>query len=383
MRAKGDLKGAPVDVELIGVTKRFGSVVAIDDVSMRIAAGTYCCLVGPSGCGKTTTLRLLAGHEMIDEGKLVIGRRVANDLPPAQRGTAMMFQSYALFPHLTAIDNVAFPLKARGVGRLERHRRAGDLLALVGLDGYEARHPGALSGGQQQRVALARALVTGPSVLLLDEPLSALDPFLRIRVRRELKRLQRELGISFVHVTHAQDESMALSDLVVVMNEGKIAQSGPPNEVYDRPRTAFVAQFLGGHSVVPAMVLERIGAGAAVSVAGQRVFVAEIDAQPGAGVTLALHNDQFQIAATAEASGRMSVGRLGVVVQGPTDVENVLKGRLTAVEYHGGVYSLVMVLEDGNELQAEIPEADIRQTCPKTGDVAAFRWPASAVKVVE
>ncbi|MBN8897618.1 MAG: ABC transporter ATP-binding protein, partial [Rhodospirillales bacterium] len=208
------------DVELVKVTKRYGTTVAVDAVSLRIPPATYCCLLGPSGCGKTSTLRMIAGHETVTEGDVLIRDANVTDLPPAKRGTAMMFQSYALFPHLTCLDNVAFSLKMRGVGKAERHAKAREYLALVHMADFAARLPAQLSGGQQQRVALARALITRPRVLLLDEPLSALDPFLRVKMREELKRLQRELGISFIHVTHGQEEAMALADLMVVMEAG-------------------------------------------------------------------------------------------------------------------------------------------------------------------
>jgi putative spermidine/putrescine transport system ATP-binding protein len=237
-------------LELIRVTKRYGSTVAVDAIDLKIPAGTYCCLLGPSGCGKTSTLRMIAGHEEVSEGDIVLGDHNVTDLPPARRGTAMMFQSYALFPHLSVLDNVAFALKMRGVPRAERHDRARGLLTLVAMDAYAERRPSQLSGGQQQRVALARALMTEPQILLLDEPLSALDPFLRVKMRAELKRLQRELGMTFMHVTHAQEEAMALADLVVLMNEGRIEQQGSPREVFHRPRTEFVAGFIGGHNVI-------------------------------------------------------------------------------------------------------------------------------------
>jgi putative spermidine/putrescine transport system ATP-binding protein len=236
-------------IEFIGASKRFGTAVALDALDLRIAAGTYCCLLGPSGCGKTTTLRLLAGHETPTTGEILLDNSDITGLPPARRGTAMMFQSYALFPHLDCLDNVAFSLRMKGVAKAERHAKAREMLRLVEMEGYAQRLPAQLSGGQQQRVALARALVTNPATLLLDEPLSALDPFLRGRVRAELKRFQRELGISFVHVTHSQDEAMALADLVVLMRAGRIEQMGTPIEVFDRPRTAFVARFIGGHNV--------------------------------------------------------------------------------------------------------------------------------------
>ncbi|MER0237399.1 ABC transporter ATP-binding protein [Fulvimarina sp. MAC8] len=238
------------DLELAAVTKAYGDTLAVDHVSLKIPAGTYCCLLGPSGCGKSSTLRMIAGHEFISDGDVMIGNNIVNDLPPAKRGTAMMFQSYALFPHLSVRENVAFSMKMAGVDKAERLKRADDMLSMVDMGRYADRLPAQLSGGQQQRVALARALVTNPTVLLLDEPLSALDPFLRIRMRAELKRYQREFGISFVHVTHSQEEAMALADMVVVMNDGRIEQVGSPREVFNRPRTKFVARFMGGHNVV-------------------------------------------------------------------------------------------------------------------------------------
>ena len=238
-------------VELVGVTKRYGEVVAVDGIHLRVPAGAYCCLLGPSGCGKTTTLRMIAGHERISAGDLMIGDKVVNDLPPAARGTAMMFQSYALFPHLSVVDNVAFSLHMKGVDKATRRQKAMAVLERVHMERFAERVPAQLSGGQQQRVALARALITNPEVLLLDEPLSALDPFLRVRMREELKRLQTELGLTFVHVTHGQDEAMALADLVVVMNNGKIAQAGDARTVFNRPADAFVASFIGGHNVLP------------------------------------------------------------------------------------------------------------------------------------
>jgi putative spermidine/putrescine transport system ATP-binding protein len=236
------------DVELVSLTKRYEQTLAVDAISLRIPPASYCCLLGPSGCGKTSTLRMIAGHEHISDGDILLRDRNITDLPPARRGTAMMFQSYALFPHLNCLDNVAFSLKMRGIGKAERHTRARDFLELVEM---KSRLPAQLSGGQQQRVALARSLITQPQVLLLDDPLSALDPFLRVRMREELKRLQRELGITFIHVTHSQDEAMALADMMVVMDNGHIRQAGTPREIFEKPASAFIARFIGGHNVVP------------------------------------------------------------------------------------------------------------------------------------
>lgn len=236
-------------VELVSLCKQFSSTVAVDNISIKIPAGSYCCLLGPSGCGKSTTLRLIAGHEKTTSGAIIIDNKSVETKAPAQRGTAMMFQDYALFPHLNCLDNVAFALTLSGVSKVERHKRALELLDLVQMAAYAERMPEQLSGGQQQRVALARALQNEPSVLLLDEPLSALDPFLRVRMRTELKRLQQELGITFIHVTHSQEEALALADQVVVMHDGVISQQGSARELYQKPSSAFVARFIGGHNV--------------------------------------------------------------------------------------------------------------------------------------
>jgi putative spermidine/putrescine transport system ATP-binding protein len=238
------------DLELAKITKQYGNVVAVNAISHRFKSSSYTCLLGPSGCGKSSTLRMIAGHESVSEGSILLAGRDISDLPPAKRGTAMMFQNYALFPHLSVIDNVAFSLKMSGVAKAERHRKAGEMLELVDLTVLSDRLPAQLSGGQQQRVALARALITRPQVLLLDEPLSALDPFLRIRMRSELRKLQKELNISFLHVTHGQDEALALADEIVVMNNAVIEQAGPARTVFNSPKTKFVAQFMGGHNVI-------------------------------------------------------------------------------------------------------------------------------------
>jgi putative spermidine/putrescine transport system ATP-binding protein len=235
---------------LTALVKRYGETRAVDGIDLTIPSGSYCCLLGPSGCGKTSTLRMIAGHELASEGQILLGGKYITHSAAADRGTAMMFQSYALFPHLSVLDNVAFSWKMRGKSVAERHARAKELLKLVAMTPYLNRLPSELSGGQQQRVALARALMTEPRVLLLDEPLSALDPFLRVQMRAELKRWQQELGFTFVHVTHSQEEAMALADQVVVMNGGKIEQTGSPREVFNAPRSEFVARFMGAHNVI-------------------------------------------------------------------------------------------------------------------------------------
>src|SRR5260370_945966 len=238
------------EIELAAVTKRFGDTVAVDGVSLRIEDGTYCCLLGPSGCGKTTILRMIAGHEAPTDGEIVIGGDNVAGQSPSQRGTAMMFQSYALFPHLTVRDNIAFALRARGVAKMERYRDADRVIEQVQLSSLANRLPAQLSGGQQQRVALARAIVTKPRVLLLDEPLSALDEFLRLQMRSELRQMQMQLGITFIHVTHTQLEAVAVADQVVVMEKGRIEQTSSARGIYAEPRSAYVARFMGGQNVL-------------------------------------------------------------------------------------------------------------------------------------
>ena len=241
---------AAEDLEFAVLTKRYDETLAVNNISLKIPAGTYCCLLGPSGCGKTSTLRMIAGHEEISEGDILLGNNIINELSPAKRGTAMMFQNYALFPHLSCLENVGFALKMRGLQKDLRNIEAEKMLQLVQMSEYSDRLPAQLSGGQQQRVALARALITNPSILLLDEPLSALDPFLRIKMRSELKVLQKKLGITFIHVTHSQDEAMALADMIVVMNNGIIEQVGSPYEIFNNPKNKFIASFVGGHNVI-------------------------------------------------------------------------------------------------------------------------------------
>ncbi len=245
------LQAPSSSLELVQLTKRYSAdAVAVDAIDLKIAAGSYCCLLGPSGCGKSSTLRMIAGHESVSEGDVLLGQRNITRLAAAERGTAMMFQSYALFPHLSALDNVAFSLKMQGVAKAERLAQAQALLERVSMGSLAKRKPAELSGGQQQRVALARALIMQPQVLLLDEPLSALDPFLRGQMRAELRRWQQSLGLTFVHVTHSQEEAMALADLMVVMNQGRIEQSGSPREIFNHPATEFVARFMGGHNIL-------------------------------------------------------------------------------------------------------------------------------------
>jgi spermidine/putrescine transport system ATP-binding protein len=242
------------DVHLVEVTKRFDDVVAVERLTLEIERGSFFALLGPSGCGKTTTLRMIGGFEQPTEGQIYLGDREVSDLPAYKRDVNTVFQSYALFPHLSVLENVAFGLRRRGVKGNEVRTRVGEMLRVVGLEGTERRKPRQLSGGQQQRVALARALVNSPRVLLLDEPLGALDLKLRKQMQLELKGIQHEVGITFVHVTHDQEEAMTMADRIAVMNGGRIEQLGTPSELYETPRTAFVAGFLGASNLIAGTV---------------------------------------------------------------------------------------------------------------------------------
>jgi iron(III) transport system ATP-binding protein len=245
-------------VSLQNVSKHFGSVVAVRDISLDIAAGTLVTLLGPSGCGKTTTLRMIAGLELPTSGRIAIGGRDVTLLPPNERDVSMVFQSYALFPHMTVIENVAYGLAKSGLPARAQLDKANEGLRLVGLVGFEDRLPSELSGGQQQRVAVARALVLEPQVLLFDEPLSNLDAKLRRRMREEIRELQQKLGLTSVYVTHDQEEALAVSDRIVVMKGGRIAQHGTPLELYQQPTDDFVADFIGGANLLPCRLLQQV-----------------------------------------------------------------------------------------------------------------------------
>jgi spermidine/putrescine transport system ATP-binding protein len=248
------LSDAAPDVELLQVTKRFGEVVAVDAMSLAIPSGSFTSLLGPSGCGKTTTLRMIAGFEQPTEGEILLAGRPIAGVPPYRRSVNTVFQHYALFPHMDVAQNVGYGLRQKKVGKEEERRRASQALELVRLSGYERRRTWELSGGQQQRVALARALVNRPTVLLLDEPLGALDLKLRKQMQLELKALQQEVGITFVYVTHDQEEALTMSDVIVVMHNGRIQQLGGPEELYERPVNRFVADFIGVSNPIPGRV---------------------------------------------------------------------------------------------------------------------------------
>jgi ABC-type Fe3+/spermidine/putrescine transport system ATPase subunit len=248
-----------VKIAVRGVSKRFGGVVAVERVALEIADGELFTLLGPSGCGKTTLLRLLAGFARPDEGTVLFGERVVNDLPPHARNIGMVFQNYALWPHMTVFQNVAYGLRLRRLTGAVLQAAVREGLRKVNLAELEGRYPGQLSGGQQQRVALARALVLNPDLLLLDEPLSNLDAQIRAQVRGEIRTLQRQLGITAIYVTHDQEEALSLSDRVAVMREGRVEQVGPPRALYEQPRTRFVADFVGTNNLVPGTVVRRAG----------------------------------------------------------------------------------------------------------------------------
>ncbi|WP_034622495.1 ABC transporter ATP-binding protein [Cellulomonas sp. URHE0023] len=318
----GDQADSGADLELTDVTKSFGDFVAVDNLSLTVPSGSFFALLGPSGCGKTTTLRMVAGLEQPTSGTIAIGGSDVTGTRAHQRPVNTVFQSYALFPHLSVGDNVAFGL--RRSGKSEIARRVADGLDLVELGHLADRKPGQLSGGQQQRVALARALVNRPSVLLLDEPLGALDLKLRRQMQLELKRIQTEVGLTFIHVTHDQEEAMTMADTVAVMNRGRIEQMGTPAELYELPRTAFVANFLGQSNLVPGTVVDRVTKSGllAVDVSGTRILVPEVrSVRSSGGVLVGVRPEKL----------RILVGD-----QEPTPAENVLgPGTVTDVSFMG------------------------------------------------
>ena len=320
----------PATLKLEQVTKRYGrNTLAVDGFSQDFDPGSYICLLGPSGCGKTTTLRMIAGHESVTSGEILLDGANVNKIPPARRGTAMMFQSYALFPHLSVQENVAFSLKMKKVDKQTRLREAAELLEMVDMGNYKQRLPDQLSGGQQQRVALARALITKPAILLLDEPLSALDPFLRVRMRSELSTLQRSLNITFIHVTHSQDEAMSLADRIVLMNDAVIEQSGTPDEIFNQPATEFVAQFMGGHNVVSVQ-----------------------------GVIGAVRTDKIKLINSSDSTDKR------------------LTGKLTYVEFLGQTVNLNLETDSANNITASITDNAYTQLNLRVGDSVGVDWEA-------
>ncbi len=290
-------------VELCGITKRFpgptpgSEVLAVDDVTLQIRDGEFFSLLGPSGCGKTTTLRMIAGFEHPSDGEVYIHGRQMGLTPPYQRNTNMVFQNYALFPHMTVARNVAFGLEMKKVPKPEIEQRVRESLEMVRLPGFASRRPNQLSGGQQQRIALARALVNRPEVLLLDEPLGALDLKLRKEMQIELKNLQREVGITFVYVTHDQEEALTMSDRIAVMHQGKVLQVGSPTQIYERPSCRFVADFIGDTNFLDGVVREQSGDLATIFVDGSLAVVAQSEQGliPGSEVTVAVRPEKIRL----------------------------------------------------------------------------------------
>jgi spermidine/putrescine transport system ATP-binding protein len=337
------------DIRLERVTKQFADVVAVDDLSLEIERGSFFAMLGPSGCGKTTTLRMIGGFEDPTGGRVFLGGSDVTDHPPFRRDVNTVFQSYALFPHLTVERNVAFGLERKKVGKAEVRKRVGEILELVQLQGLGNRRPSQLSGGQQQRVALARALVNHPRALLLDEPLGALDLRLRRQLQIELKRIQQEVGITFVHVTHDQEEALTMADTIAVMNEGRIEQMGSGEELYERPQTEFVANFLGLSNLIDGRVASRDGAMATFDAEeGERVFVPNerFSNVNGGPVRVGIRPEKIAIA-TAGAEGEAS-----------STSRNVIHGRVTVASYLGVSIQYVVETKTGRELTVIAPNRD-------------------------
>jgi putative spermidine/putrescine transport system ATP-binding protein len=341
-----------VAVEFRAVSRHYGSVRAVDAVDLTIADGEFFSLLGPSGSGKTTCLRLVAGFELPTSGRILLHGEDASRLPPYERDVNTVFQDYALFPHLSVQENVEYGLRVKGVDRAARAREAGRALELVRLSGFGSRRPGQLSGGQRQRVALARALVNRPRVLLLDEPLGALDLKLREQMQTELKSLQRQLGITFVFVTHDQGEALSMSDRVAVFNEGRIEQVDSPRDLYARPRTEFVAGFVGTANVVRGELARRItGSDRAFSIRPEQILTAPAQPEPGGGM------------------------RSGSV----PEAEHVeLSGRVSEILYHGPTSRLAVEV-DGASLWVTVPGPG----AARPGDPVTLAWPRSAMVTLE
>jgi putative spermidine/putrescine transport system ATP-binding protein len=350
----------PGEVELVECTKHFGETAAIDRINLKIPAGTYCCLLGPSGCGKTTILRMIAGHETPTSGEVRIDGENVVGLPPVRRGTAMMFQDYALFPHLSCLDNVAFSLKMSGAAKAERRERARQVLARVQMAQFTDRVPAQLSGGQKQRIALARALITNPRVLLLDEPLSALDEFLRLQMRSELRRMQRDLGITFIHVTHTQPEAIALADVVVVMDQGHIEQAASAQDVYTKPLTAYVARFMGGQNVFAGRVSEIMNG------------VVVLDMPQRGGIEFPASDPVPSIGSTAYVSVRRD--RIHLTKEAATGTVNTVSGKVRAIEYQGTWVKVTLEGATSEDFVVNLPDTEFFVDTVNPGDTVRAYW---------
>jgi putative spermidine/putrescine transport system ATP-binding protein len=358
------------EIRLVNLTKTFGNSTAVDNISLTIPHGSYCCLLGPSGCGKTTILRMIAGHETPTSGEIYIDKEMVVGKPPVARGTAMMFQSYALFPHLTVLDNVAFSLKMRKVGKGERRHKAEEMLRRVQLHALKDRMPAQLSGGQQQRVALARSLITNPRVLLLDEPLSALDEFLRLHMRSELKSLQKELGITFVHVTHTQPEAIALADMVVVMDTGRIDQGGSANIIFNRPKTPYVARFMGGQNVLTGTVVRTADGLLRLRGAHGAQFEAsmnEVEIPEGSPVSFAVRRDHVKLRKSAGGKAATAL--------------NEVQGVVEATEYQGS-YIKVFIDLGGGVFVAHMADRDFFINPVEKGDTVVASWSEADINIL-
>jgi len=345
------------DIEFRAVTKRFGSLAAVDSVDLLVRKGEFLSLLGPSGCGKTTSLRLMAGFEQPDEGEILIGGVNAVGIPPYRRDVNTVFQSYALFPHMSIVDNVAYGLKQRRVAKSERRARAQEALDLVQLEGRGNRRPSMLSGGQQQRVALARALVMNPRVLLLDEPLGALDQKLRKDMQIELKRIQRQVGITFVYVTHDQEEALSMSDRVAVMSGGHIEQLDEPSVIYDRPLTSFVATFMGEMNLLDGVVTASDNGSFTVD-AGSAVIVQGLGtADKGARIQVGIRSERMVATAGAADPAVNSV---------PADVVHKV--------YLGDQIQIIARLANGSDVIVREQRADLALDTIHPGDKITVSW---------
>jgi spermidine/putrescine transport system ATP-binding protein len=348
-----------VAIALEDVSKRFGKHLAVDDVTLSIREGEFFSLLGPSGCGKTTTLRMIAGFEVPDEGRIVLEGQDVTTLFSNRRPVNMVFQQYALFPHMSIYENVAFGLKVKRVPRREHEGRVREMLRIVELEGYERRRPRQLSGGQQQRVALARALVNSPAALLLDEPLGALDVKLRKQMQLQLKAIQNDLGTTFVYVTHDQEEALAMSDRIAVMNSGQVEQVGSPREIYERPETAFVADSIGSLSVLELTVDEVVGAYAVMRLGqGERVIaVAGPDTRTGDAVRVAVRPEQVQIE-PAEADTPAGESRL--------------EGRIAEIVFLGMYTQFHVETRAGRVISHRLADESLRAV--EVGSRVALHW---------
>lgn len=357
-------------VALRSVTKQYGKFTAVENLFLDILAGSYCCLLGPSGCGKTTTLRMISGHETITRGDIFIGDRRVNDLPPARRNTAMMFQNYALFPHKTIWQNVEFGLRMRNVPTAERRQRVGEILELVGLSHTSDRKPDELSGGQQQRIALARALVTRPHVLMLDEPLSALDENLRVRMRSELRNIQKQFGLTFIQVTHHVEEAFSLSDQIVVMDHGHVDQVATPAALFDKPASRFVAKFIGDNNIFEGKIVKAVPS-------EEGVETIELDVEGIGSVYSKGHATAVgQIGACSVRPDLLTL-TLGDDEAVSSGLQNHITARIADIELTGYVTRVALLAEaTGQELLYKVRTIDWSRSGLSEGQVVTLSWAA-------